>query len=415
MLLGFNTLDLGQIKKGIHEIGAAFGKAKDAAVETYKGITAVQQTEGTKQDANAKALADKLQKTRNEDNANAIAAARAALDVLRLENEHASSELIAIKQKEAQTLKAITSDKTRTEVALLRERLAELRGLEAQQRKEDLEKNAEFEKAKAAAAKDAAKKGMTFQTQLKADTLATIKASQKTEEDIDRDAQAQLLQQEIDANNAEMAERKQFGATMAAIDRELNSAEVAGAKTAAGNLAALQQSKNNELKAIGKAGALAQIAIDTPVAAMATARGLDTAVPLLAPAIGFAGAAAVIAYGAERAATVVKAADGGLLTGGTPGVDSIPMLGMAGELVVPTKNFDEVVGATQAARSGDSGGGFTAQAVDLLKQIAATISAPNVTTINGDVSTDDSYIDTLVKKISDAVQYRNARIYGVTA
>lgn len=40
------------------------------------------------------------------------------------------------------------------------------------------------------------------------------------------------------------------------------------------------------------------------------------------------------------------------MTGGIPGRDSIPTLTMPGELVVPTKNFEEVVNSVAAARSG---------------------------------------------------------------
>ena len=45
-------------------------------------------------------------------------------------------------------------------------------------------------------------------------------------------------------------------------------------------------------------------------------------------------------------------AEGGVVTGGIPGVDSVPIMAQPGELMVPPQNFNEVVGAVANQRAG---------------------------------------------------------------
>ncbi len=73
-------------------------------------------------------------------------------------------------------------------------------------------------------------------------------------------------------------------------------------------------------------------------------------IPIVGPGLGIAGAAAAIAFGGEQIANVTRAQRGGVLTGGIPGVDSIPVLGAPGELITPEKNFDETVNAVADKR-----------------------------------------------------------------
>ena len=73
-------------------------------------------------------------------------------------------------------------------------------------------------------------------------------------------------------------------------------------------------------------------------------------IPIIGPALGIAGAAAAIAFGGEQAGKILTARDGGIMTGGIPGIDSIPTLTAPGELVAPEKNFDEVVNAVATSR-----------------------------------------------------------------
>ena len=63
----------------------------------------------------------------------------------------------------------------------------------------------------------------------------------------------------------------------------------------------------------------------------------------------------MVAFGAERIGQVQGAAQGGLIRGGIPGVDSVPVMAQAGELIAPKQNFDEVVNAVADSRNGSGG------------------------------------------------------------
>lgn len=151
-------------------------------------------------------------------------------------------------------------------------------------------------------------------------------------------------------------DKKKYNAAYATLNQAMHSEEFQGAKTAFGNMAEFTQSSNQTLKNIGKVAAIANIVIKTAESAMAIFAGFST-IPIIGPALGVAGAAAAVAFGAEQVTKVNSAATGGLLTGGIPGIDSIPLLAMPGELVVPTKNYDEVVNAVADRRGGGAFGG----------------------------------------------------------
>jgi hypothetical protein len=80
-------------------------------------------------------------------------------------------------------------------------------------------------------------------------------------------------------------------------------------------------------------------------------------IPIIGPALGFAAAGALTAFGMERVRNIKAMAQGGLAEGGIKGVDSIPAMLQHGELVVPRQNFDEVVGAVQRERTGETANG----------------------------------------------------------
>ena len=57
----------------------------------------------------------------------------------------------------------------------------------------------------------------------------------------------------------------------------------------------------------------------------------------------------------NRFKKVTAAADGGLITGGRAGRDSVPALLTPGELVVPQRNFADVVNAVAAQQNRSEG------------------------------------------------------------
>lgn len=401
-----------KIREGLNQIGAAFVKSKNDTIATYTAITAASVGESQKQLADKAALADKLAAVERQHQANLVAIRQGEVDLLRLQNEHASADIITLKQKEIETLKALDSQKNKTDISLLQARLAEVKSLEADQQKEDVDRAKTTATLLNETRQELQQQGINVDAQIQAQRLAAIRATAKTEVDIERDLQDQILTKKIAARNQELLDRKKYGAAVAILNKTLNSDEVQGAESAVGELVQLEQSKNATLKAIGKVAAVADITVKTAQSAMNIYEGFST-IPIIGPVLGIAGAAAAVAFGAERISAVTAAADGGLLTGGIPGRDSIPVLGMPGELVVPTKNFDEVVGSVQDSRSGDSSDPNSAAILQTLQEILQKTQAPQQTVIQGDVLTDDSYVDALVRKISNAVEFRNGKIFGL--
>lgn len=200
-----------------------------------------------------------------------------------------------------------------------------------------------------------AEQELAFQTQMQ----EMRNESRAAELNAHRAAQLERAQVQQKADLQFLKDREKFGVTYAKINKVINSEYVQGAASAASDLVALQQSTNSTLKAIGKAAAIADITIKTAQAAMNIYNGFAT-IPIVGQALGIAGAAAAVAFGAERIRQVTAAAEGGIMTGGIPGKDSIATMTMPGELVTPTKNFDEVVNAVaqqRLAEQGLAGGG----------------------------------------------------------
>lgn len=152
------------------------------------------------------------------------------------------------------------------------------------------------------------------------------------------------LTRQIQADNRYLEQKKKYGELYAKLDKITHSTEYQQAKEAANDLAQLAQSKNNVLKGIGKAATIANIIMATNESASRMISGFST-IPIVGPALGYAAAGAVIAYGATRVGEVVGLAEGGRVTGGIPGRDSVPAMLAPNELVVPAQNFEEVVSA----------------------------------------------------------------------
>lgn len=408
ILSGAFSLDLSQLKAGLAQVKDSFGKSVDVAKETYTEITKTQSAEAEKQNVEKKAAADKAAAIEAEHQANVANIRQQGLNLLKLQNENASAETIALKQKEIEVLKALDSDKTAAEKAIYQERYREIRALQETQNAEDLAREASFNQLRTDLAAENTALGIENQNALTDAKLAELQASGATELSIERQIQEEKLRTKIEANNKFLLEQKKYGTTAATLSKILGSDEVQGAKSAASDLVALQQSKNSSLKAIGKTAAVAQITIGTAESALNIYKGFST-IPIIGPALGVVGAAAAVAFGAERISNVVAAADGGLIEGGIPGRDSVPALLEPGELVVPRRNFDDVVGGAGGAGNND------AEILATLQSIDSKVSGGQTTIINGDIQADDSYIDSLVRKISDAIEFRNGQIAGVTS
>lgn len=179
-----------------------------------------------------------------------------------------------------------------------------------------------------------------------------IEASKKTELQTQRDLENEKLKKQVESNNQYLRNQQEYGTSYAEIARATSSEIFQGTKQAASDLAQLQQSENSKLKAIGKAAAVTDIIMNGILAAQRIFTGLST-IPIIGPALGAVGAAAAIAGSMERANKVRGMAQGGVVTGGIPGVDSVPILAQRNEIVAPAQNFNEVIGSVRAAREAE--------------------------------------------------------------
>ncbi len=404
---GIADFNLDKVKEGLLKVTSAASDANkerlkvnqeylDAKIEQEKAAE-------LKQDPAKTAAANKETALKRQKAAELLQIQSEQNELLRLQNEGASNELIQLQQQEIATIQALKQSSNATEKELLNQKLLEIRELQNEQRAVDQEQAAAFR----ALDLETKQQQNLEDIELSKQQSAALQADILTEKQAEQAVLAETLKAKIDSRNLELQDRIKYGKSVATINAALRSEEIQGTKQAAGELVQLQNSKNETLKGIGKAAAVAQIAIATSESAMNIYRGFST-IPIVGPALGVAGAAAAIAFGAERTAGVLAAADGGLVTGGIPGRDSVPALLMPGELVVPERNFDQVVGAVQ-----NDGTGGNEEMLSALQSIDEKLSQPSQTIIQGDVTADDSYIDSLVKRISDAIEFRNAQIFGV--
>lgn len=422
VLAGIFTFDLGKIQSGLAGLKQAFSTGYARMEEDLKAHKENQDKieEEKNAERNAKARQSALKREQDElahtKRLEQIEANKTA--VLTLQSQIGSKELIDLKNRQNGILTQLDAEYGEGEVGRNYERINALKAQLAQNHAEQLEAeirqkerlaelDATFEAAKAEA------KALQFQTdmeftQAQNEQLYNMALSQK---DAERQVGFEVAQQKIEQNNQMLKDRAQFGETYAKINQALNSREVQGAKQAADELVGLTQSKNATLKAIGKAAAVTQIGIDTAQGAASVFAKLNAIFPILAPGIGAVAAAATLAFGAERTAQVLAANKGGIVPGSGPNVDSQLAMLTPGELVVPRQNFDEVVGSVKSGREG----GGSAEVVDAINGLSARLeSRPNVV-IQGDMLTDDVFIDRLIQKISDRLEFGNARLVGVNA
>lgn len=365
VLSGMFVLDPHLIEEGWNQIKATWEKGlqdyKTSVEANHKTVEAETAKHEQTQDSMLKAAADRRQAEKNRQDHDNINAMRAASALVLAEANQESKEMLALRKEEADTLAKIEQEKFQSIRPQLQKRLAEVRQLEDEQKAEDLKRKDQFND-------EILKKDKQFQSMSAADQKAfLLKNQQALQASIDTQKSAQekytkqQLTDEINAHNRYLQQQIQYGTAVATIDEAMHSQVYEGTKTAFGQMADLQNSNNAALKEIGKAAAVANIGIKTAEAAMNIYEGFST-IPIIGPALGIAAAAAAIAYGAEQTSSVLAAADGGMITGGIPGKDSVPALLMQGELVAPEKNFDEVVNAVADQRNKKAGRGSASDA-----------------------------------------------------
>lgn len=359
VLLGVFTFNTDKVSEGLAQAKAALVKGmteyNTVVDQKLKEKDALEEAGRTEQDAAQKAAADREEARLRAHAAIVQQITQLKKDIIVAQINDESAEVIKLKQQELQVLEQMEDQKNASLVGKLRERLAELRNLEQIQRDEDLATQTTFrlqlltQNAEYQALEDEQKALFIEQNKV------TLQAALMSENEARRAAALERANIQVKENNDFLLQQQKFGTAYALINKIMHSSVVQGTASAFQDLAALQTSSNSTLKSIGKAAAVANIIVQTATSAMNIYAGFSM-IPIVGPALGVAGAAAAVAFGAEQMGKVTAAADGGLMTGGRAGFDSIPTMTMPGELVVPTRNFEEVINATAAARLGESAG-----------------------------------------------------------
>lgn len=417
------NFDIAGMRKAGADAAKALKEGFDTAVAPIKVEAAKTGGPGDQDQDKAKAeAAGKRSLASAEQAAREAATRKAQLEVMIFEEARVSKELLDLKKEEAATLLQMEDEKNAGLRGILQQHLDDVRAEQALQIEQDKERRLIL-------AEEILAENEEFQAMSVEQKLRFIQQNQQileqgilTEKTAKEKAINDQAKMDIENRNRFLLDQQKFGTAYAMINKAMHSAVFEGSKQAFGELAQLTQSSNSTLKSIGKAAAIANIIIQTAQSAMNIYAGFS-AIPIVGPALGIAGAAAAIAFGAEKVSMVNAAADGALVKGGIPGRDSVPFMLQQGELVVPRENFEDVIGSTRAAREAERVGGGSLggnpEMLSVLQSIDEKLSQPSNTTIavQGDVLADEAFIDRLLEKISDRLLNGNGKLYipGVTA
>ena len=405
VLIGAFDLNPKSIEQGLNRIKDAFKNASESAAKELP-----EQTEkaAVEQDKTLQAAAQKRSQRETEEAKRRSDLRNAENELTKLQLTNASSDAIQLKQQEIEVLKKLETEKNAETIELLNQRREQVIALEDEQRVQDLERRAAFQEEDKAIQDELDQLGIDQKRVLREQDRQELEQGLLTQKEIDRKIAVETAQERIKNRNLELEDRKRYGVAISTINAALRTDEIQAAKVVGGELVALANSKNSTLKAIGKAAAISQIVIGTAESAVTIATQVIRALPFpINVPIAAALSAARVAFGAEQIANVQGAADGALVEGGITGKDSVPFLLEPGELVTPRRNFDEVVGAVQTSRSG-----VNDEMNSTLKSIDGKLNQPSQTIIQGDVMADSAFVDTLISKINDRLQYGNAKLVG---
>jgi hypothetical protein len=374
---GLSTLMDGVFSFDPAKIDEGIAKLKSSLSAGLKGYNDVVE----KSIKDREAVEDKAEKDK-EDKNNAGASKREA-ELRRRENlaiqiedskqktilaklEQANSDYIKESEKETQLLQQLADESNKNIYAQLETELSKTRARKAEAFQNQIEQQKAFNSEILASDEAFQALSLSDQAQFVEQYGATLRQQIQTKQAAEEELAKESLNLQIKSHNEYLKNQIKFGTAYANINKIMHSEIFLGTKSASTELAALQTSSNATLKGIGQFAAASNIAIKTAESAMNIYAGFST-IPIVGPALGVAGAIAAVAFGAEQVGRVYAAADGGLLTGGIPGRDSIPVMAMDGELMVPTRSYEEVVNAVadkrnaqrgaQTGTQGDSGGG----------------------------------------------------------
>lgn len=369
ILDGVLNFDVAKITAGLDRVKAALAAGINKMNAELPKVEVGLPGGDQKQDAAKLAAANKAEADRNALEQRSIAARKAAQDAMLRDDNMFSTEELAIKKEQAKLLGDIANKANADIVPQLQAKYALTVAKEKELNAQEIAANKALDNDLLANNRAYQQMSDQEKTQFNTEQRAKLLSSVQTEKTIHLTAMNEELKTDIDAHNKFLKEQQKYGTAYATISKAQNSEMVTGFKSATNDMVQFQSSSNEQLKSIGKAAAVADIIIKTASSAMNIYNGFSM-IPIVGPALGVAGAALAVAFGAEQIGNVTAAAEGGLMMGGIPGMDSIPVLAQQGELIAPKKNFNEVINAVAnqrlqqnqsgASDSGGSSGGGSA-------------------------------------------------------
>ena len=303
-----------------------------------------------------------------------------ALEEAQLEQNEMDLELL---ENHRQNILERQKEFDQAELERIREREAARREVEAEEREVDLALEEEIRALK-----------QEKQAELDEKEREQLREQLKTRRDIRDELAKEQLKENIKRRNQFLKDEEKFGTAVAQLNQAFSNERVKAFRETSGQLQQLTQSRNRKLFEIGKAAALANIAIDTARGAVAAYQALAP-IPFVGPALGAAAAAALIAFGVEQAQAATQTQFRGQRGGVVPGAgsgDRVPLLAEPGEIIVPKS-----IAPTFEERFGDLGAGETQSAQQMNFTFNGTI-----------IGSREFVAQEMVPMIREAVQFDNA-------
>lgn len=225
------------------------------------------------------------------------------------------------------------------------EKMRELNIQRQELRAEDLENKKEHEKAKkdvednfieARAEREAqlTEENRERLAELNAEDQERLLEQLQTKDEIENEYKKKRIQSEIDTLKKSQQVENAFGLRSLALDQFLAQQKLGIASNLASNLLGTLASQNETAFKMQKGLNIAQAIMDTYA-------GANAALRTLPPPASFVTAALTVATGLLNVSRIqsqsfTPAASGGVLQGGTAGKDSIPIMGMPNEIMMPS-------------------------------------------------------------------------------
>lgn len=373
LLLGVINFNPAKIKEGLDEAKAVIAKGYAEIAGQQAPSVGVEQDAGKR--AAAKAAAEEA--IADEQRKQAVFQAEREADLLSA--QQASEQMIALKKQEVELLKQIENDKNAAIRGLLEEQLEQNQARQEEQVAADAERHRVFLEEFLAQDANFQKLSTEQQEAFLQKNGKTLTDALLSEKQAEEKSHVDRVKKKIEFYNKLKEEGAAFAGFQTALQDAMNSREVQGFKKGTSELLPLVNSKNATLKSIGKAAAVADITMKTAQSAMNAFEGFSK-IPIVGIPLGFAAAAAVVAFGVEQVGNVLSAQSGGVVPGFNAGGDSIPSILQAGEFVVPRQSFEETVSAVADTRAQQStqassgvatpGAGGAGQGVDVRLQFS---------------------------------------------